>query len=85
MRNVDVCEEFARGNEANGSNLSTDGERLWSYGTVIAQRVRGRVIMNLTKYSVTTSRHQNYMRRALRYVETETVTGKPRGVYDLTR
>lgn len=44
-------------------NLS-DG-KLHSYNTVIAQWHNGKLYINTTKYSVTTSRHQNYLKNLI--------------------
>ena len=72
MKNSVVCEKFVNGaNEGKGSNLRILDNRLYSYNTCICERFvneRGyyNFIMNETKYSVSTSRHQYYLRYALR-------------------
>lgn len=72
MRNSDLCKAFVSGAvNGNGSNMFINEDRLFSYHTCICQRVRdekGRVsfIYNATKYSVTTSKQQSYLRYALR-------------------
>jgi hypothetical protein len=56
---------------AKGSSVHSSGNKLFSYGTVILQRLsNGRTIGNVTKYSVTTSKHQSQVgvRRASRLV-----------------
>lgn len=46
------------------SNLTIAGERAWSYRTQIRGVLPdGRVILNVTKYSVTTSKHQTLAAR----------------------
>jgi len=48
-------------------SIWTDGETLWSYGTAIATRDDNlEVIFNATRYSPTTTCHQNAIFRALR-------------------
>lgn len=72
MKNSEVCKMFVNGaNEGNGSNMRIFNNRLYSYNTCICERFvneRGyyNFIMNETKYSVSTSRHQYYLRYALR-------------------
>lgn len=46
-----------------GCSISTDGARLWSYDTVIAQWSEDTVLINNTKYSATTSKQQNLLKR----------------------
>ena len=95
MTNFDVCVCFVNGTK-NGAHslsmsISDNGDRLYSYGTVIAQKLQnGAIILNDTKYSVTTSKHQNEIRYAIRmYAQTlkiyQTEKNKPRGTYDITR
>ena len=76
-----VGEAFWKGKAAKGSSVHSSGDKLFSYGTVILQRLgNGRTIGNITKYSTTTSKHQSQtsVRRA-----TKTVSGVPRGTTDL--
>lgn len=55
--NRDVINAFMNHQTLNSStqNCRTDGNKLWSYRTVIAQWHQGKVIINTTKYSPTTS------------------------------
>lgn len=69
--------------KASGGRLRIEGERLINYETTIAQRFGGRVVINVTKYSATTTKHQNVLRREL--PKAETVDGVPIGTYDLSR
>lgn len=67
---------------------SFDGDRYYSYATVIAERVtlRGKVayVLNRTQYSVTTSGHQNGVRQAIPDGETVfEVSGIGRGARTL--
>ena len=68
MRNRDVVEQFAAGNEANSwtGNLWSDGAWLRSYNQKIAHRTSGGLVVvgNFTSpggrfFSVTTSSHVN--------------------------
>lgn len=71
MTNKELCKVFVSGaKEGNGSNMHIYNNKLYSYSTVICERVpneRGyfSFIYNETKYSTTTSRHQFYLRNAL--------------------
>lgn len=72
MRNQDLCKEFVNQvsniayKKGNSMHVAWDGKRLFSYGTCIGECLSdGSFILNITKYSVTTSKHQSYLRRAL--------------------
>lgn len=67
MRNDQVIKEFVDGCEKSlhTETVSIDGDRLFSYATCIAQRVKDGIVVNGTKYSVTTSKHQSYLRNAI--------------------
>lgn len=43
-------------------SISTDGAKLWSYNTVIAQWGGNAVLINNTKYSRTTSKQQSALK-----------------------
>lgn len=50
----------------NGSmSVSDDGKRLFSYATCIAEWSAEQLLVNITKYSVTTSKQQGIMNRCL--------------------
>lgn len=91
MRNEQLCINFVNGNVniKNGNNMriSEDGKDLYSYGTCIATKLaNGHFIVNATKYSCTTSKHQSYLRRALSdriYIETSARV--PMWAHDLLR
>lgn len=61
MKQSDLCEKFAIGaTKGTASNMFIDNRKIYSYGTVIAQRAGARhVILNKTKYSSSTSRQQS--------------------------
>ena len=70
MTNSNLCTIFVNGSKNNAHTLSMhinfDGSKLFSYGTVIAQKLaNGSIIINDTKYSPTTSKHQCYLRCAI--------------------
>ena len=70
MSNQEVINRFKNGMKGQSSNgnlwISCDGTRLFNYGTCIAQRTSEGYIVNSTKYSVSTSKIQNYVRNTLR-------------------
>lgn len=70
MRNQDLIESFVRNRHFNGrtgSMTAIDG-KLFSYNTCIAQHTKdGRLVINNTRYSVTTSKQQGYLRCAAMY------------------
>lgn len=91
MKNSEVCKMFVNGaNEGNGSNMRIFNNRLYSYNTCICERFvneRGyyNFIMNETKYSVSTSRHQNYLHYALRNENVVEANSVPKGAESLSR
>lgn len=86
MQNKDVAKSFVKGVFATGSNFYTDGEKIFSYNTIVAQRTNGGYIVNTTKYSCTTSKHQTYLRRALEGFQVkETEKPVPYGATDLAK
>lgn len=95
MTNFDVCVAFVNGSKNGAHSLSMsinhDGSKLYSYATVIAQKLpNGAIILNDTKYSVTTSKHQSHTRLAIsRYAKGlktyHTDKFVPMGAYDLIR
>ena len=74
---------FWNGKAAKGSSVESTGNKLYSYTTVILQRLSsGEVIGNDTKYSATTSRHQSQARIASADIIVHNV---PRGEDDLRK
>lgn len=84
MKNEDVVKSFYEGKPNERPSLSTNGYKLFSYKTVIAQKVviddKTKIIKNITKYSHTTSKHQFYIDN-FDYV----VTDVPKGATDLVK
>lgn len=60
MKQSDLCEKFACGAKSGkASNMFIDENRIFSYGTVLAQKTTtGHILLNKTKYSSSTSRQQ---------------------------
>ena len=84
MKNKDVVKSFYEGKPNKVTSLSTNGYKLYSFSTVIAQKIKvddkEKIIKNITKYSTTTSKHQFYVDN-FDYV----VTDVPRGATDLVK
>lgn len=54
--------------------MTEDGMRLMNYGTCLAQFIDGKLIINSTRYSVTTSKIQTWLRaEAPSFIEVENV------------
>ena len=66
MKNKEVIEKFLNRESAGGSNLYSDGCRLINYATTLAQwHDNYHLIVNNTKYSVSTSKNQTWLRGAI--------------------
>lgn len=63
MTNADVVKAFYQGKQASTKSeylwTNANGSKLFSYLTCIAQKIDGKVIKNITRYSNTTSKHQS--------------------------
>lgn len=46
-------------------SVSSDGDRIFSYSTCIGEWYFDKVILNTTKYSPTTSKHQSLLKNAI--------------------
>jgi len=73
MTNEQVVHAWMRGESAKAGNLRTDGQSLWSYGLLIAERgTAGRTLHDYTSgglmgfISKTTSKHVNLTKRVLK-------------------
>lgn len=65
MKNKEVIELFLQKKEAKGSNLYSDGHRLVNYNTTLAEWYSEfLLIVNNTRYSVTTSKNQDWIKYA---------------------
>lgn len=68
MKNEEVVKAFCEGKKAKSStgSLWSTGDCLYSYYTCIAEYTKdGKLYVNLTKYSTTTSHHQTLVNRHL--------------------
>ena len=84
MRNQEVISKFVNFAEsAATANVRSTSDKLFNYETCIAQRHEGKIIVNVTRYSITTSKMQNYLRRELLGYDVIEVTNVPRGTCDL--
>ena len=84
MRNQEVISKFAHFAEsAATANVRSIGDKLFNYETCIAQRHEGKVIVNVTRYSVTTSKIQNCLLRELSDYDVIKVASVPRGTRNL--
>ncbi len=66
MKNKDVIEMFLSKKPAKGSNLYSDGKRLVNYYTTLAEWYSDVcLLVNNTRYSVSTSRNQYYLKNVV--------------------
>lgn len=85
MKNSVLCEMFVNGAEnGKGNSMKIEGNRLYSYNACICKRYDNgngsySFVMDVSKYSVTTSRHQYYLMYALRNKEVEEVNARAKG------
>ena len=64
--NREVAEAFVLGNPSANANMTSTGDRIFSYHTCIAESFLNRYneicfVVNHTRYSNTTTRHMNYV------------------------
>ena len=89
MKNQSVINAFVCGKSAKSynGNLKSFGNRLVSYYTTIAQRLdNGTILLNSTRYSVSTSKIQTWTRVAFyKHRNVVEVTNVPLGAIDLRR
>lgn len=83
----ELCFAYANGqNEGKSSSMHICDGCLFSYDTCIAQRTgKNKYIVNNTRYSVTTSKQQHYLRVALSEVgaKVKYLEGLPKGTFRL--
>lgn len=85
MKNVDVIKGFVNGGKVGkGNSVFSIGDKLFSYNTIIAERIDGKVYVNPTRYSVTTSKAQGYLRYYLNGCGIEVEACVPIGTQSLT-
>ena len=61
MTNQDVVIKFLNKQFCKGSNLYAEDNKLYSYQTCIAEWYKDKLLVNLTKYSKSTTKHQSYI------------------------
>ena len=84
MRNQEVISKFVHFAEsAATANVRSTVDKLFNYATCIAQRHEGKIIVNVTRYSVTTSKIQNYLCSELSNKVVIVVTNVPQGTCNL--
>lgn len=64
--NKEVAEAFVLGNALSNANMTSTGDRIFSYNTCIAESFINRYneicfVINETRYSNTTTKHRNYV------------------------
>ena len=66
-KNIDFIQYFIDGHREQKScnHLYIEGDKLYNYSTVLLEEVGDSFVFNETKYSVTTSKLQTYIRRCL--------------------
>ena len=85
MKNSELAHLWAHQsqNQGTGSSLSFSGPVLRSYSTAIGELVQTKdgtlAVLNATIYSVSTSRHQHYMRQAVSHLPSVEVWGVRQG------
>lgn len=69
MKNSDIAIAFHNGWKAQSNNMTCTGTKVYSYDTVIAEKIVTEAglqyVINNTKYSPTTSKHLGYIKRYL--------------------
>ena len=80
MTNKQVGEKFLKGEKGKSLNMTSTGDKLFSYYTVIVQWIDGKMVFNNTKYSKTTSKQTNWIKS---YADTVTSEFVPIDTHDL--
>ena len=84
MGNQEVISKFVHFAEsAATANVRSIGDKLFNYETCIAQRHEGKIIVNVTRYSVTSSKIQNYLCGEMANKDVIEVANVPKGTFDL--
>lgn len=91
ISNENLINAFLNGETAQNGSMRSNGTKLFSYATCIAERTNGKILLNVCKYSTTTSNHQGILRRCInkrgmshRIVEVGTDEHIYRGTSNLT-
>lgn len=80
MTNQQVGERFLKGEKGKSLNMTSTGDKLFSYNTIVAQWIDDKIVLNSTKYSATTSKHVYYVKSYADMVTSEFV---PINTHDL--
>lgn len=83
MTNQETMKKFIQGESGKSLNMTSTGDRLFSYQTVIAERIDNHIYINSTKYSPTTSKQTTQLTNELTEGYTETTKHAPRGTTSL--
>lgn len=84
ISNQRVIDSFLRKEINSSGHLMSDGKRLISYQTCIAQYTSlGDLLVNMTSYSVTTSKHRNMLLRSSHYYNIIKLDNIPGGAESL--
>ena len=78
MKWKEVIDKFVSKQYGSGSNCMSTGEKLYSYNTCIGQWVGDVVYINITKYSNTTTKLQNYLLFKAGYLSIEVLEDIPK-------
>lgn len=61
MTNTQVIKSYLKGDNAKSLSLQTDGQSLYTYNTILAEKYNDTILVNDTKYSVTSSKHKGLL------------------------
>ncbi len=80
-KNSDIINAFLNKKQANNgrNSLHTDGNRLYSYSTCIAEHYSDGIVINVSKYSKTTSDHLKELQKVNPYIKLK-VNNLPLGI-----
>ena len=86
MKNIKVIEAFINKKSGNSLNLHSNGNKLFSYQTCIAEWNEDVLLLNITKYSITTSKHLTYVLRCVPiYMDVIKLNNIPKGAINLIK
>jgi hypothetical protein len=72
MNNKQVAGAFARGEKGKSNNMFINGDKIYSYGyhfTIAKRLPNNDFLFNSKKYSPTTAKHKNLVKRALEAIQ----------------
>lgn len=65
MTNLEVIRAFINKEEGHSLHITSENNKLFSYTTCIAQWYDDKIIINCTKYSLTSSKHKTMLLREI--------------------